>query len=306
MNGAAPGLVGRWWTYQAERFPLLAHGPLIAAFSACAVAFSACLLGAAVPPWPVYGVAFLVCLLFFLQLRIADEFKDAEDDARWRPYRPVPRGLVALAELRLVFIASAVIQAVASLALDPRLVWVLAAGWAYLSLMSVEFFARDWLKARPIFYLLTHMGIMPLVDLFATACQWLPAVGKIPAGLAAFLGASFCNGIVIEIGRKLRLSADEEEGVETYSKLWGRGPAVIAWLACMLVTAALAIWAAARIGFAGPLAVALAVAFGIACGAAGLFARAKVPGKTLEALAGFWTLVLYLMLGVVPLLMRHS
>ncbi len=305
MNGGAPSLAGRWWVYQAERFPLLSHGPLIAAFSACAVSFSACVLGAVIPPWPVYGVAFLVCLLFFLELRIADEFKDAEDDARWRPYRPVPRGLVALGELRLVFIASALLQAVAACALDARLLWVLAVGWAYLSLMSVEFFARDWLKARPIVYLLTHMGIMPLVDLFATACQWLPVRGAMPSGLAAFLGASFCNGIVIEIGRKLRQPVDEEEGVETYSKLWGRERAVLAWLACMLATAALALLAAARIGFGAPLAVALAAVFGIACFAGWRFAAGKTRGKIIESLAGLWTLVLYLMLGVVPLFMRH-
>ena len=38
--------MNRWWIYQKERFPLLAHGPLIFAFSACAVAFSSLLRGA--------------------------------------------------------------------------------------------------------------------------------------------------------------------------------------------------------------------------------------------------------------------
>ena len=94
----------RWWIYQMERFPLAAHAPLIAAFSACAVSFSSLLDRAPVPGWQAYLVAFGVCLLMFLQLRIADEFKDAEDDARWRPYRPVPRGLIRLPELRWVFI----------------------------------------------------------------------------------------------------------------------------------------------------------------------------------------------------------
>ena len=37
--------------------------------------------------------------VFFLQLRIADEFKDFAEDSRFRPYRPVPRGLVTLTEL---------------------------------------------------------------------------------------------------------------------------------------------------------------------------------------------------------------
>src|SRR5688500_2830765 len=100
----------RWYTYQKERFPLLAHGTLIAAFSACAVAFSSMLRGAPSPGWQAYLTAFVVCLLMFLQLRIADEFKDAEEDARWRPYRPVPRGLVTLSSLRIIFILAAMVQ----------------------------------------------------------------------------------------------------------------------------------------------------------------------------------------------------
>ena len=70
--------------------------------------------------------AFGVCLLMFLQLRIADEFKDADDDARWRPYRPVPRGLVTLGELRWLFVITALVQIGLVLALDVRLLLVLA------------------------------------------------------------------------------------------------------------------------------------------------------------------------------------
>ena len=134
-------------------------------FSACAVSYSALLRGGEVT-WLAYAVAFGVCLMFFLQLRIADEFKDAKEDACWRPYRPVPRCLVSLRELGWVFGGAAAVQLALVLVLDPWLCWVLAIGWAYLSLMSVEFFARDWLKACPVVYLLTHMGIMPLVDFF--------------------------------------------------------------------------------------------------------------------------------------------
>ena len=63
---------------------------------------------------------------------------------------------------------------------------------------------------------------MPLVDFFGTSCEWLPRGSATPQGLGWFLAASFFNGIVIEIGRKLRLPGDEEEGVETYSRLWGK------------------------------------------------------------------------------------
>ncbi len=297
--------MNRWVVYQKERFPLVAHGPLIAAFSACAVSFSSLLRGSPVPTIGMFLTAFFVCLLVFLQLRIADEFKDAAEDARWRPYRPVPRGLVSLGELRVVFIGCAVIQMALVLVLEPRLIIVLGITWAYLALMSVEFFCRDWLKKSPVIYLISHMGIMPLVDLFATACEWLPRGAMVPAGLGWFLAASFTNGIVIEIGRKLRQPADEEEGVETYSSLWGKSGGVAVWLAALASTLALATMAASRIGFTAPVLIALSLVFIIALVEALRFRASNRSGKSIETLSGIWTLVLYLMLGLVPLALHH-
>jgi hypothetical protein len=295
----------KWWIYQKERFPLAAHGPLIAAFSACAVSFSSLLRHAPHPGWEMYLVAFGVCLLLFLQLRIADEFKDAEDDARWRPYRAVPRGLVKLSELRVVFILAAAIQLGLVLWLDARLLWVLGIAWTYLALMSVEFFCRDWLKARPVIYLVSHMGIMPLVDFFGTACEWLPRAGKAPAGLGWFLAASFFNGVVIEFGRKLRQPADEEEGVETYSALWGVTGGATAWVFMLFWTWICAIQAAKAIDFEFPVCCGLGAVMLIALATFYGYAHRGMSGKKIEAVSAVWTLALYLLLGLVPLLVKH-
>jgi 4-hydroxybenzoate polyprenyltransferase len=71
----------RWWIYQRERFPVVAHAPLIAAFSFSAISYSSMLCGAGVLPAPGAAmVAFFSALLSFLQLRLADEFKDFEED----------------------------------------------------------------------------------------------------------------------------------------------------------------------------------------------------------------------------------
>lgn len=292
----------RWWIYQKERFPLLAHGPLIAAFSACAVSFSSLLRGAPPPGPQMFLTAFGVCLPMFLQLRIADEFKDADEDARWRPYRPVPRGLVKLSELRVLFIIAALVQSLLVLALDARLFVALGIAWLYLGLMGVEFFCRDWLKKRPVVYLLTHMGIMPLVDFFGTACEWLPRTGSAPAGLAWFLTASFFNGIVIETGRKLRQPGDEEDGVETYSRLWGKPVAAGVWVAALGGTMLCAVMAASAIHFTLPVAIALAAVFILALAILPAYLRGSLHGKKIETISALWTLTLYLMLGLVPLL----
>jgi hypothetical protein len=298
-------MMRRWVIYQRERFPLAAHAPLVAAFSVSAVCFSSLLRGHIAVPRPgVIIVAFLTALLFFLQLRIADEFKDFEDDARYRPYRPVPRGLVTLDELGWVGTGAAAVQLALALWLAPGLVVLLLVAWTYLALMTREFFAPAWLKARPVAYMASHMVILPLVDLYATACDWWPAgVRRPPAGLTWFLVASYLNGIVIEFGRKIRAPADEEHGVETYSALWGRQRAAMAWVGATGATGASAWQAARQIGTARATAIVLLILVGICVAAALDYGRRPTTGraKRIEVMAGIWTVLLYLTLGAVPL-----
>ena len=289
----------RWWIYQKERFPIFQHGPLVAAFSSCAVAYSALLTGSS-PVWQSFAVAFITCLIFFLQLRIADEFKDAEEDAAYRPYRAVPRGLVKLWELGVIFCIGAVIQLTLALLYAPLLVVVLILAWVYLALMSVEFFARDWLKKRPITYLWTHMLIMPIVDFYATACHWIPSGEKPWIGLSFFLAASFCNGLVIELGRKLRQPEDEEEGVPTYSKLWGLKFASWIGFTCLFATGLFAVIATVIIQ--STLLVLVPLLLLSLWALKHVLAHKKTKAKTFELIAGVWTLTLYLCLGIIPLL----
>jgi len=292
----------RWWVYQRERFPVMAHGVLIAAFSASAVCYSALLRDAGPPAVVALLVAFVVAFFGFLHLRIADEFKDFDEDAAFRPYRPVPRGLVRLCELGWIWVATGILQLVAALLLAPGLALILAGIWVYLALMSREFFVREWLKRHPIWYMTSHMAILPMIDFFATACDWYPAGGHPPGGLFLFVAASYANGFVIEIGRKIRAPDDEEKGVETYSALWGSSKAIAAWFAALLLSGLLATLAAIRIGFWIPLLGALLL---LVIGSAAVALRfLKAPttggGQIFEKLSGVWTIALYLLLGVVP------
>jgi 4-hydroxybenzoate polyprenyltransferase len=295
--------MNRWWIYQKERFPVLAHGPLIGAFSFCAVAYSASLRApGSFPSWPSGIVAFLSCFLFFLQLRIADEFKDFEEDSLYRPYRPVPRGLVKRSELGWIFAMGCAVQLGLALWLEPRLLVVLLVTWTYLAAMSKEFLVRDWLKTRPITYLWTHMLIMPLIDLYATSCDWVPRQGHAPAGLLWFLAASFCNGIVIEIGRKVRASEQEERGVETYSKLWGPRKAAMIWWVFVFLTYQFAIRAAMRAGAGLSTALVLGLVMLVAAFVGAHFLRKQTPtrSKAIELMSAVWTFLLYLSLGLLP------
>jgi len=302
-----PPLAQRLWVYQRERFPLVGHGLLIGAFSSSAVAFSSLLRGAEPSSgWAAFSVAFLTSFFFFLQLRVADEFKDFEEDARWRPYRPVPRGVVSLGELGRVAVVGGLIQAGLAGWLSWRLSFLLLLVWGYLALMTKEFFVRDWIVRRPFTYLWTHMLIIPIADFYATACDWSRISAAPPPGLFWFLAVSFGNGVALEIGRKVRAPEDEEEGVRTYSLIWGRRPAVLAWCLALFGTAFSAGAAAARIGFFGPVAFLLGGMLLLAIVLAWQFIAHPVTphAHRIELFSGVWTLVLYLSLGIVPLVVR--
>src|SRR2546430_12635765 len=93
-----------------------------------AVSYSALLRGRSAVEPAAALTAFVTAFLFFLQLRIADEFKDFEEDSRYRPYRPVPRGLVGLRELAWVGVGTAVVQLRLALWLEAALALLLAGG----------------------------------------------------------------------------------------------------------------------------------------------------------------------------------
>ena len=310
MPGRAQGAgaASRWWIYQRERFPLVAHGILIAAFAISAVGYSSLLRSDAPPTTLSMLVAFASSFLFFLQLRILDEVKDYEEDAQYRSYRPVPRGLVTLRELGRIGVVAAGVQAALAVSLDRRMVLLLLVTWAYLLLMAREFFVGHWLKTRPAVYLSTHMLIIPILTLYATACDWLVAGGGVPDGLGAFLMASFFNAIVIEIGRKVRAPADEERGVTTYSAAWGVRWAVYGWVLALSVTATLALIAAARIAFVLPVALIVALLLATAATIAWRFLRWQEASdaRRIEHMSAAWALLMYLSLGVAPLMMSQG
>jgi 4-hydroxybenzoate polyprenyltransferase len=321
-------VINRWWIYQSERFPLAKHGPLIAVFSISAVCYSLMLRERWADPillrqagsiWQVEGfsllrtvgaalIAFIVALLFFLQLRIADEFKDFEADFRYRPYRPVPRGLISLKELGIVAIASAVIQLGLSIAVSPRMIVPLLLVWSYMVLMSREFFVPTLLKARPLLYTLSHMVIMPLIALYATACDWLKVGWFPPQGILWYIFVSFFGGMAIEIGRKIRAPKDEERGVETYTALWGRQKAVMVWLSALWLMTLSAMLAAMHIQFTVPVILIVLLLLTASVLVAWRFVMRPITAwaKRIELLSGIWTLLLYFSLGLLPLILRHQ
>ncbi len=297
-------LFSRLWIYQKERFPLIKHGVLIVAFSSSAVCLSALLRGEReFPEFPAFAVSFAVLMTLFMQLRIADEFKDADEDARYRPERPVPRGLIRLKELAFLGAGLALMQMAVVLAYFPALSFLLVIVWVYMALMSAEFFAPAWLKNRPFLYMVSHMLIMPLIDFFATSCDWLVKTGEVPPGLVWFLIVSFFNGAVIEVGRKTWAPEMERQGVESYSSAWGIKKALLTWGSAVLAGFVCAVVVAGDIGFTHVAVPALGTM--AVCMAVSAYRFYRVPdikgARLLENVSGLWVFSIYLFLGIIPM-----
>jgi len=299
------GFYYRFYIYQKERFPFLGHGILISVFSFSAISFARLSAGKSgfIPLERYIGVA-IMCFLLFLLLRIADEFKDEEDDIKYRAHLPVPRGLIRLSELKALAIATLLIQLLLQLWLFPKMIGLYLVVLIYLALMSKEFFIPEWLKKQPIAYVGSHMLIIPLVDIYASGADWFLEGTGAPFGLIYFFGVSFLNGVVLEIGRKIRIPEEESEGVKTYSSMLGAKKATVLWMAFLGLTLMVSLLAYQTVDSSQIGKTILYSAFGLCALPAlfFLFQSKKIWAKGIEITSALWTLIMYLTLGAMPMI----
>ena len=194
-------------------------------------------------PWHKIVALFIIIFMFFLQLRITDEFKDYEEDLKYRAYRPVQRGVITLKALGKIGIATVIIQIILAYIIDFKIIYFMIIVWFYMFLMAKEFFIKEWLTKRILIYALSHVIIMIFITLVIVNATQYIVLGEaeniikfgalqwyrhnIDIALIPLFTLNYLNGIVLEIGRKTRRADEEEHGVQTYSKLWGKKKAVV-------------------------------------------------------------------------------
>ncbi len=300
-------LYKRFWQYLKERFPLHSHGVLIAAFSFSAIGYSRlCQNLDGFIDLDKYLIAVFNTITLFFLLRVFDEHKDAEDDAKFRVELPVPRGLISLKELKYIGVFVFLLQIFITTITYPSMLYLYALVIGYLLLMGKEFFVKEWLKRHPFWYVTSHMLIIPLVDIYASGYDWQLSNQSAPFGLVYFFCVSFLNGIVLEVGRKIRDPKDEKPGVETYSSMLGPSKALILWVFVLFATLIFALLAADFARFSGEVQIALIAYFLITLVAA--FLHHKKPSsktaKGIEIASGLWTILMYLTLGGIVTVMQ--
>lgn len=303
MNENNQNIWKRFWIYQKERFPIFAHGPLILMFTFSAIAYSRiCRQQEGFINSMDFIAGFITVFCIFLMVRILDEFKDADIDAKYRTELPVPRGLVKLKELKILGVIVVLIQIAVVLLVHPSMFLFYLIVMAWLTLMTFEFFAHDWLNKHMFFYVASHMVIIPLVDIYASGLDWYLHGAAPHLGLLFFFGVSYFNGIVLEVGRKLKNPSQEKEGVVTYSGMHGYRKGANLWMLFLLITAIIAAGACYYAGLSSISYVVLAIVFIICIVFA--FRYKSDPtvsaSKHLEILSGIWTLLMYGVLGGIP------
>ena len=225
---------------------------------------------------------------------------------KYRKYLPVPRGLVTLNNLKWIGIGLVILQLI-TVFLHPSFAPIYFICMLYLALMFKEFFIEDWLKKHQIAYVFSHMLIIPLVDLVASSAHWSISEINPTSALGWFFAVSFFNGILLEIGRKIKLPENEEEGVVSYSKIWGMKNAAYAWLGILAITLALAFAAAFAIDSPFWVYILLAV-FAVAGSITAirfLIDPSQKRSKMIENASGLWTMGMYLNLGALPFIINH-
>ena len=307
MDEKGLSIIKRFWIYQRERFPVFSYGLMVLTFTFSAMSYSKLLRGN-------LDFSFLTMLIgattsfgYFFLLRLFDEFKDAEDDAKYRPYRAVPRGLVSFKELKWLIFIIIGSQCILNAIFIPKILWIWGLVIIYMFVMAKEFFVRDWLRLHPVAYLVSHMMIMPVIDFYTTGLDWGVKGGiNLPHGLVIFLVVTFLNGVVIEIGRKIRAKEAEEVGVETYSYLWSEKGSTVIWLCVLFTTFIFANIACFYAGF-GKVTFIFLVFFIVFCSIPALIflkTREQKFASKIETMAGIWTLGMYLSLGGIPMILH--
>ena len=313
--------------YLNERFPLGKNSFFVLIFTLSGYIYTSLLYNSKIMhPFYVKGIRvpmsfyrivplFIIIFMFFLQLRITDEFKDYEEDLKYRAYRPVQRGIISLKALGKIGIATVIIQIVFAHAINSKIIYYMALVWIYMFLMAKEFFIKKWLTKRILIYALSHVVIMVFITLvIVEATQYIVPKNifdvfilqrykhNIDFALIPLFALNYLNGIVLEIGRKTRKADEEEHGVQTYSKLWGRKKAVIVLSLLFVIEYFFVILGLAytykEYFFFGGLTLFVILVVSIYFMVK--FLKKDLSGKIVETVSGLWIIFSSMCMGLLP------
>ena len=218
---ASYGTVRTYYQYSAERFPLEQFVPLALIFACSAGLGTQRYLDGAPGNLRKVLLTASALFLFFLRLRLFDEFKDAEHDAIHYPSRPVPRGLVTLGQLRTVIVLIVLGEICISASGGRWSSVFFLAPFLYSLLMLKEFFVKQWLREHFTIYVVSHeLLVIPLFFYLYSLSGFTPEHAAHPYFwlLTLCLGAQL---FLLEVTRKIRPKDMERASRDTYTAQYG-------------------------------------------------------------------------------------
>lgn len=215
----------KWYIYQKERFPILIYGLYIFSIVFAVFCFSNYVTQTNNSECKVYYIKlmpmFIVAFLQFLMIRIIDEFKDYKEDCKYRAYRPVPRGVITLKELGILFVICAILQVIITFIFNRKGLILLVLVWLFSALLSKDFFIKKFIDKHILFGVLLDEILMPILVLYLASYVY------VGIDIWPIILISYFVSWTVEIARKVRCKEDEEKGVKTYTAVFGIKKATI-------------------------------------------------------------------------------
>lgn len=203
-----------WIIFLKERVPLITYG-----FLSVGLALSGFVLAGGTDYMELI-IPFIGLLLFFVVLRLMDEYKDYDKDKVAHPGRPLPRGVVSTDHVRRAIYTGLVLMGSVALVTlqynrEAAICYVFIG--LYLWLMYKEFYSGTWLSRHPLLYAASHQFILipiclyPALAVNPEALQLPQALGFGILVLSSFFAYEICR----------KLDPDSHPILKTYLTHYG-------------------------------------------------------------------------------------
>ena len=205
----------RWVTFLNERIPI----PVVLVLGSGTALSGVYLAGRF--DLRAFLLGLLALAIFLVLLRIMDERKDLEKDKVAHPERPLPRGLLTVADVNraivILTLALFVLAGATGVVVHRVAGGFLAVGAAYLWLMFKEFYVGERLGDYPMVYALSHQIVE--YPMFGFAVVLVRPDLAFSLRMVAFVAMNLGASMTFEIARKLDPGAPTI--LKTYLSVYG-------------------------------------------------------------------------------------
>ncbi|MBI4649243.1 MAG: hypothetical protein HY738_22265 [Bacteroidia bacterium] len=202
--------IKRFYIYQDERFPLK-----ILFFTTLSVILSSASILSYQVSATRMSLVFISILLYLFHIRVVDEKRDFSHDSLYHKGRPVQRGVISLKELKLTDTAGIIIFIIISIVCDVKTISVAVSVLTLTYFAGKDFFIPHIIRKKFYIYNTVNMFQLILMQYYI----YVAYLDSYNINIAMFIHLLFvfCNSALLEVVRKIKLSCNETDAMDTYS-----------------------------------------------------------------------------------------